>query len=73
MGKASPHPHATIVVDTTIGKRFFEFADARALRHQLDAGRDANVADDYSISRAELDAFALANPAEAAREVGRHV
>jgi acetyl-CoA C-acetyltransferase len=68
MGKAeSAFSRSATVFDTTIGWRF-----PNPLMHKL-YGTDAmpetaeNVADDYGISRADQDAFALASQAKAAR------
>ena len=68
MGKAeSPFARSASIHDTTIGWRF-----PNPLMHEL-YGTDAmpetaeNVADDYRISRADQDAFALASQAKAAR------
>jgi acetyl-CoA C-acetyltransferase len=68
MGKAeSAFSRNTKIYDTTIGWRF-----PNPLLHQL-YGTDAmpetgeNVADDYQVSRADQDAFALASQAKAAR------
>ena len=68
MGKAdTPFSRNANIYDTTIGWRF-----PNPLMHKL-YGTDAmpetaeNVADDYGISRADQDAFALASQAKAAR------
>ena len=68
MGKAeSAFSRSANIYDTTIGWRF-----PNPLMHKL-YGTDAmpetaeNVADDYKISRADQDAFALASQAKAAR------
>jgi acetyl-CoA C-acetyltransferase len=68
MGKAeSAFSRSAKIYDTTIGWRF-----PNPLLHQL-YGTDAmpetgeNVADDYQVSRADQDAFALASQAKAAR------
>ena len=68
MGKAeSAFARSASIYDTTIGWRF-----PNPLMHKL-YGTDAmpetaeNVADDYRISRADQDAFALASQAKAAR------
>ena len=68
MGKAeSAFSRSASIYDTTIGWRF-----PNPLMHKL-YGTDAmpetaeNVADDYKISRADQDAFALASQAKAAR------
>jgi acetyl-CoA C-acetyltransferase len=68
MGKAeSAFSRNANIYDTTIGWRF-----PNALMHKL-YGTDAmpetaeNVADDYKVSRADQDAFALASQAKAAR------
>ena len=68
MGKAeSAFARSASIYDTTIGWRF-----PNPLMHKL-YGTDAmpetaeNVADDYQISRADQDAFALASQAKAAR------